>query len=168
MSPNVQYRLSKNSSTVPVLNQTHSLHNPPPLLLNIHFNTVLPPTPISSKRSLSTRFSNQNSVCICILSQCNGLRPPQPLLTDHPYMQRNREGYASRSSSLRMFLRPPVPSYSLQPNKILPTNGFKGTCASTTICASQHASLRVAGCLQLVFMKTAECCCLAEELLASQ
>jgi len=37
------------------------------LLLNIHFNIILPFTPSSSKRSLSSSLSNRNPVCIFIL-----------------------------------------------------------------------------------------------------
>jgi hypothetical protein len=47
----VHYRVTKSPPPAPIINQMNPIHNLPSYSLEIHFNTVLPPTPWSSKSS---------------------------------------------------------------------------------------------------------------------
>jgi hypothetical protein len=53
---------------VSIMVQMNQVHTFPPYFPPIHFN-IFPSTPTSSELFLSTRFSDQNSVCISHLSQ---------------------------------------------------------------------------------------------------
>jgi hypothetical protein len=57
-NPEVHYRSHNSPPTVPILIQINPTHS-----LKIHFNIVLPFTPVCSKWSLFLRFPNQDTVC---------------------------------------------------------------------------------------------------------
>jgi len=85
---------------VPVLSYITAVHSNPPYLLRIYFNIILPSTLVSSKRSHYFRFSDQNGVCISLLSHsCNMPRPLHPSQVHHPNSNISW-GYKLCSSSL--------------------------------------------------------------------
>ena len=55
---------SQEPTTFPYPELDQSSPCPPPHFLKTHFNIAFPSTPVSSKWSLSLRFSDQNPVCI--------------------------------------------------------------------------------------------------------
>jgi len=70
---------------IPVLSYIAAVHSNSPYLFKIYLNIILPSTLMSSKRSHSFRFSNQNGVCISLLSHsCNMPRPPHSSPVIHP------------------------------------------------------------------------------------
>jgi hypothetical protein len=88
--------------------KVHSrFHNSPPIVLilsNIkpvhafqfyvktQFNIILPRSPRYSRRSLSLKFSNQNSVCLSLLLHtCHIPRPSHPFCCVHPNIWREAE-----------------------------------------------------------------------------
>jgi hypothetical protein len=66
--PKVPYRDDKNPPLDPILDQMHPVHTFSVYFFKIRSNIILPPTPWSSEWSLSFRFSDQNFVCVCLLS----------------------------------------------------------------------------------------------------
>jgi len=56
------------SSLVPIQNQINQIHAFLPQFSKIHFNIILPPTPKSSKWSLSFKFRYQKAACIFLPS----------------------------------------------------------------------------------------------------
>lgn len=53
---------------IPVLSYITAVHNNSPYLFNIYFNIIIPSTLMSSKRSHFFKFSDQNGVCISLIS----------------------------------------------------------------------------------------------------
>jgi len=77
-NPAVYYR-------IPLLGQISSVLFPPSYFMKIHFNVILPSTPISCKWSLSLRFPHQSPLCTSPVAQtCYIPRPSRSTWFDHP------------------------------------------------------------------------------------
>ena len=81
----VHCRIYNSPPPVPILSQLDSAHTLTSHFLKIHLNITLPPTPGSSKRSLSLKFPQQNIVYASLLPHT----PYMPRLShssrfDHP------------------------------------------------------------------------------------
>jgi hypothetical protein len=121
-SPKVHHRTHNSPPPVPVLRQSNTIHTLQANLPKIHFDPIFPPTPWSSKWSLSFWLSHQNLVHFCLLSYaCHMPRPPHSPWLDLICLMISGDEYKLCSSSLCNFLHSPVTSSLLGPNILLRT-----------------------------------------------
>jgi len=69
-NPKVHYRAHKIPPLVHILCHLYPIQTFPPYFHNIHFNIILPSTPMSSEWSLPFRFIDKNIVCISHFPMC--------------------------------------------------------------------------------------------------
>ena len=83
-NPKVHYCIHKYLPPLPVLRQYNTIHPSPSHFLMIHFNSIIPYTPRSSKWTLSIRSSHQNPVWTCLVPHmCHMLCPSHASWFDH-------------------------------------------------------------------------------------
>jgi hypothetical protein len=68
MTPTVHSRVLNSPPFAPVLSRLNLVHTLAPYFFQIHFNSILPSTPKSSKWSFSFSFPRQNYVCTSLLT----------------------------------------------------------------------------------------------------
>jgi hypothetical protein len=96
------------------------LHALPTYFFKTLFNTIHPSMPRSSKWCISSRFSHQNRVRICLLLRtCHMHTPSHPLRFHHQIIF--GEEYKLLCLSLHSFLQSPLNSCLLGPNIFLST-----------------------------------------------
>ena len=101
-NPKVYYHVYKSQSLFPILSLINLVNALQSNFFKIHFNTILPPAPSSSKWSLSLRFINHNPLSISLFPHTNhilSLSHRSWLITVTIF----GEAYKSFSSSLSNF-----------------------------------------------------------------
>jgi len=71
--PTVNCRVLNSPPLAPVLSHLHLVHALSPYFFQIHFNSILPSTPSSSKCSFSFSFPHQNYVRISLLTHTSDM-----------------------------------------------------------------------------------------------
>jgi hypothetical protein len=113
MEPESSLPLSQVPATCSYPESNQSSPCPSSYFLNIHLNTILPPTPRSAKWPLSLRFPHRHPVYtshVPLRATCLA----HLIILDFITRKMLGEEYRSLSSSLFRFLRSPVTSFLIQ------------------------------------------------------
>jgi hypothetical protein len=133
-NPKVHHRTHKSPPPAPILSQSNPIHTPQANFPKNHSDPILPPTPWSSKWSLSFGLSHQNLVPFSLLSHaCYMPRPPHSPWPDLP---NDIWGWVQIMKFLTVQLPPfPVTSSLLGPNILLRTlfSNTLSLCSSLSV-----------------------------------
>ena len=127
----VQNHIHNRPTPVPILNHRKSVPSSPSHFLKIHFNIILPSTPISSKWSLTTRSPHHNPVC-------SSPSPIHATFPTHPILVAS----ITQTSSFCSLLHSPVTSPPLGPNILVSALFSNTVCPCSYIIFNLRAALK--------------------------